>query len=78
MGPSQCLSQSRDFDWCSAFCLPGIEGTFLPSAQKPGTSAWELPVIPCCLSAQGHSSTPTAASGARHVSLPSLIRWELS
>lgn len=47
MGPSQCLSQSRDFD--SAFCLPGIAETFLPSAQKLGTSAWKLPVIPCCL-----------------------------
>lgn len=76
MGPSQCLSQSRDFD--SAFCLPGIAETFLPSAQKLGTSAWKLPVIPCCLSAQEHSSPPAAASGAQHVSVPSLIRWEPS
>lgn len=87
MRPSQGLSHSRDFDLCSALYVPGIAGTFLPSAQEPGISAYKSPVISCCLSAQGHSSAPAAASTAQCVSLPDhaepcsvgaeLIEWRL-
>lgn len=69
MSPSQWLSHSRDSDPCSALYLPVIAGMFLPSAQEPGISVCNPPVIPCCLSARGHSS-PTAASSAQRVSLP--------
>lgn len=81
------LSHSRYFDLSSALYLPGVAGTFLPSAHCSGVSACKLPVISCCLSAQGHSSPPAAASGARRVSLSDcaelflvgaeLIKWRL-
>lgn len=52
----------------SALCLPGTVETFPSSAQEPGIGA-VTPVISCCLSAQGHSSS-AAGSSPRRLSPP--------